>query len=270
MTGQTWIIASGKGGVGKTTLAACLAIGLAMNGERVAVIDTDIGLRDMDTILCLENNIVFNICDVADKECKLFDALVIHPDYPGLALLPAAQFRRVKDIDNDDLAKIVAKLKSRFSSIIIDCPAGIERGLSNTLNTADEIILVTTPDMLAIRDVEQTAYFFQKKHQPRPWLIINQMVPALVKSGDMYTSHTIAHILDLELLGAVPKDELLYRAVLTHISPMISNVDAHQAIMRIVHRIQGHHTPVPADGVIKHSLWSKLFKSRGDVLSNDK
>lgn len=262
MMSQAWMIASGKGGVGKSTIAACLAVGLAMKGEHVAVIDTDIGLRNMDVVLGLENSIVYDICDVVEKECKLFSSLVRHPAYPNLSLLPAAQFRRAKDINREDLCKIVKKLKTRFSHVIIDCPAGIERGLLNCMNAADEVLLVTTPDDMAIRDAEQTANLLMKRHQPRPLLIVNQLAPKLIKAGEMYAADTVAGILDLKLFGAIPRDEAFYRAMLTHRLPMETKGDAQKAIFRIINRMQGNMTPVAPLGIEKRRLLGGLFGER--------
>lgn len=260
--GQSWMIASGKGGVGKSTITACLAIGLAMTGERVVIIDTDIGLRNMDAVLGLENNVVYDICDVVDKECKLFDALLKHPDYPNLSLLSAAQFRRVKAIDNTDVSKIVKKLKMHFSYVIIDCPAGLGRGLQNSFFAADETILIVTPDDMAIRDVEQTANLLMKKHQPRPHLIVNRLDPKLIKAGEMYSADVVAAILDLSLIGAIPNDPALYRALLTHRAPMEPGTISFKAIQRTVNRMLGNMTPIPPMGVAKKSLLHKLFSKK--------
>ncbi len=259
---QSWMIASGKGGVGKSTICGCLAMGLAMKGEPVVVVDTDIGLRNMDTVLGLENNIVYDICDVTDKECKLFDALVRHPVYPNLYLLPAAQFRKVKAIDRSDLGKIIRKLKSRFSHVLVDCPAGIDRGLLNSLNATDEIIIVTTADDMAIRDAEQTANLLMKKHQPHPQLIVNRLMPNLIKAKEMYSAQTVSNILDLPLLGAIPYDEELYRSLLLHHSPLETEGMAYKAITRIVNRMQGNWVPVPPTGIERRGLFSKLFNKK--------
>lgn len=259
---QAWMIASGKGGVGKTTMAAYLAIGLSLKGERVVIVDTDIGLRNMDAILGLENNIVYDICDVAEKSCKLQEALVEHPTYPQLSLLPAAQFRRVKAINSDQLAKVIKKLKKDFSYVIIDCPAGIERGFLNSINVADDIILVTTPDDMTIRDVEQTANILMKKRQPRPYLIVNRMEPQLIKSGDMHTANIIAESLDLPLIGAVPQDTVIYKGLLSHTPPMVEEGIGKEAVMRIVSRMQGSLTPVPPMGIVKIPFWKRIFKRK--------
>jgi septum site-determining protein MinD len=262
---QSWMIASGKGGVGKSTLCGCLAICLAKKGERVAVIDTDIGLRNMDAVLGLENNIVYDICDVADKECTLLEALVRHPAFDNLSLLPAAQFRKVKALNRESLAKIVRKLKKSFSYVLIDCPAGIDRGLSNSLNAADEVILVTTPDDMTIRDVEQTANFLMKKHQPRPYLIVNRLIPQLIKAGEMLTAPSIASLLDLQLLGAIPYDEEIYRAALTHRLPLESNSVAAKALERIADRMRGKESPIPPMGIEKKGFLAKIFQKKEEL-----
>lgn len=260
---QAWMIASGKGGVGKSTISAALAVGLAKRGEKVVVIDIDIGLRNQDVILGMENRIVFDLIDVVNKDCKLNQALVYHSAYPSLALLPAAQFSRMKAIEAKDIAKLVRKLKETFTYVIIDCPAGVERGFLNALGTADDSILVTTPDDVAMRDVERVCTIIEEKGLPRPMLIVNQVIPELLTSGEMYTPDTVAQTLDLSLLGVIPQDKQVYRNLLKHQTCMDDDCPAQKAFDRIVDRLLGAMTPI-SDYQEREStsLWQKLFQKR--------
>ena len=264
---QAWMIASGKGGVGKSTLAAALAVGLAKRGQKVAVVDTDIGLRNLDVMMGLEDRIVYDLVDVANKDCKLNQALVRHPQYPSLALLPAAQFCRMKAIDSKQLGKLVSKLKAAFDFVLLDCPAGVERGFLNALGAADESVLVTTPDDVAMRDAERVCAIMEEKGLPRPMLIVNRVIPELIKTGEMYTPQVVSQTLDLSLMGAVPQDPAVYRMLLKHQTLMEISCPAEKAVERIVSRLMGEKLPIACcDLVRKPTFWAKVFhKRKGQV-----
>lgn len=256
---QVWMIASGKGGVGKSTLAAGLGVGLAQRGRSVALIDGDIGLRSQDTLLGLESRIVYDLVDVAEKGCKLEQALVAHPHYPGLALLPAAQFRRMKSVDAKDIQKLANKLQARFDFVLLDCPAGVERGFLNALGAAQACMLVVTPDDISIRDGERVVSILEKRGLPRPQLIVNRVIPAWVRAGEMYSPETVAAALDLPLLGIIPQDEAVYRCLLRHSDLMAQSSPAQQAMERIVRRMLGTSLPLPTYLPVKPSLWRRVF-----------
>ena len=257
---QAWMIASGKGGVGKSTLSAALAVGLAMQGQRVAVVDADIGLRSLDVMLGLENRIVYDLVDVVHGECKLRQALVPHGRYPALSLLPAAQMCDSAQVTALDMQRIILRLKKIFSYVLVDCPAGIGRGFQNVLGAADDTILVTTPDDVAMRDVERVCGLITGRGLPRPMLIVNQVITDLVHSGDMYAPEAIAQILDLQLLGIVPKSEQVYHRLLRHMTAMEGKGDVQQSLLRIVRRLIGEQIPIPAIEKDSRSAFIRLFR----------
>ena len=260
---QSVLIASGKGGVGKSTLTANLGAALARRGCGVVIIDADIGLRSQDAFLGLENSVVYDLIDVAEKECTLEQALLETPSVPNLKLLPAAQFARVKSLDCDRLRKILKTLKQSCDYVLIDSPAGIEKGFRNLLNAGvDQIILITTPDDLCIRDVERAAQVIESKGLPRPQLIVNRLDNELIRNHEMISARIIADSLDLPLLGEIPEDPVVYRSVLRH--SLFSDYDckARGAVLRIAGRILGDTVPFPEIGTEKVSLLHKLFQKK--------
>jgi len=261
--GKAWIIASGKGGVGKSTISACLAVGLASQGQRVCIVDADIGLREQDALLGLENRIVYDLVDVANKDCTLSQALVTHSAYPGLTLLPAAQFAQVKDIDPKAFRRILSTLKAAFDQVIIDSPAGVDRGFRGLLNNElDECVVICTPDDVCIRDVERVTTMMMSMQMPRPRVIVNRLDPELIRAGEMYSAQTVAITLDTVLLGEIPYDSAIYRAQLKHISPMKVACEGRQALLRITRRMMGHDEPLPGYGTKPPSFLEKLFRRK--------
>lgn len=263
---KAWLIASGKGGVGKSMVTSCLGVALSRQGQKVVIVDADIGLRDQDAILGLENRIVYDILDVINKGCTLSQALVQHSLYEKLSLLPASQFARVKNMDPKGFRKVIGQLRSRFDHILIDCPAGVERGLRAIADAADEVILVSTPDDVCIRDVEKTASVLMEKKAPRPQLIVNRLQPALIEAGEMYPAKVVAETLDLHLLGEVPQEEMIYRALLKHISPMEVDCEGRRALERIALRMMGQEVPLPAYGQAEKRLLARLFHRKVKVM----
>ncbi len=257
---QAWMIASGKGGVGKSTLAAALAVGLAIRGQQVVVVDTDIGLRSLDVMLGLENHIAYDLTDVIKGACKLKQALVSHWRYPTLSLLPAAQMSEPEKVTAADIRRIIFRLKRRFDYVLVDCPAGIGRGFQNVLGAADDTILVTTPDDVAMRDVERVCGLITQEGLPRPMLIINQVMAELVRSGDMYSPKTVAEMLDLPLLGVVPKSDQVYRHLLSRMTAIEGKGDVQEALKRIVRRLSGEDVPLPAIEKDSRTGLSRLFR----------
>lgn len=258
--GKVWLIASGKGGVGKSTVTAAVASALAGMKHSVCIVDADIGLRDQDAILGLENRVVYDLLDVCRHDCDLDDALMEHPDYPGLHLMPAAQFARAKELDPRAFRKVIGTLKERFSYVLIDCPAGIGRGLRGLLAAGmDETVLICTPDDVCIRNAERAATILRYCNLPSPWVIVNRVDEGLIRAGEMYSSETVAQTLDLPLLGEVPDDVTVYRALIRHMPLMSCDCEARHALYRIARRIAGEVVVLPGYGTGKQKLFQRLF-----------
>ncbi|MBE5803307.1 MAG: septum site-determining protein MinD [Clostridiales bacterium] len=258
--GQIWMIASGKGGVGKSTIASALGVALARRGLKVCIVDADIGLRDQDAILGVADRIVYDLVDVANKDCRLPQALVSPADIPGLTLLPAAQFRRAKELDRKAFRRILLLLKETNDHVIIDCPAGIERGLRGLMNELiDKAIVVCTPDDVCIRNAERVVTLLQEKELPRPQLIVNRLDAQLVQHGEMYSARTVAQTLDLDLLGEIPEEPMVYRALLRHMSIMDVECEGCEALDRIARRMAGFELDLPAYGAAKPGILRRLF-----------
>ena len=263
--GTAWIIASGKGGVGKSTLSACLAMEIARNGQRVCIVDADIGLRDQDVLLGVQDCIVYDILDVANGICPVDDALVVpKPDeLPNLSLLPASQFARAKELEAKAFRKILRTLKSNFDHVLIDAPAGIERSLRGLLsNEINECVLVCTPDDVCIRNAERTARVLRKKGLTAQRVIVNRLNPDYIRRGEMYAAQTVALTLDMPLLGEIPEDAEIYRALLHHQSVMEGESEGRNAIARIALRMTtDEDVPLPEYGQ-KRTLFQRLFQRR--------
>ncbi len=261
---KAWIIASGKGGVGKSTITASLGIAMSREGRKVCIVDADIGLRDQDAILGLENRIVFDMLDVVNDACRLEQALVTPDGEQRLALLPASQFARAKDLAPKDFKRIVLALKKRFDVVLIDAPAGIERSLRGLMNNEiDETVLISTPDDVCMRNAERACAILEEKGLPRPQLIVNRLMPELIRSGEMYTAATVAATLDLPLLGEIPEDTNVCRAALKHISPMDLDCEARRALTRIAWRMMDAalEAPLPQYGTDKLPWYRRIFHS---------
>ena len=258
--GKSWLIASGKGGVGKSTIAACLGLGLAQLGQDVCIVDADIGLRDQDAILGMTDRVVYDLMDVVSKRCRLEQALLTTDVHERLTLLPAAQFARCKDLKGPDFTRVMKELKRSKDHVIIDCPAGIEHGLRSLLHDpADEVILITTPDDICMRDCERTSMVVTGKHQPRPRLIVNRLDEALIRAHEMYSAQVVSETMDLALLGEIPEDQSVYRAALTHRTAMELDCPASRAMMRIAHRMLGEEVPLPMLGTAVLPWYKRLF-----------
>ena len=205
--GEVIVVTSGKGGVGKTTTTANLGTGLASLGKKVCLVDADIGLRNLDVVLGLENRIVYDIVDVTSGVCRIRQALIKDKRYEGLHLLPAAQTKDKTAVNPDQMRELCSELKKEFDFVIIDCPAGIEQGFKNAIAGADRAVVVTTPEVSAVRDADRIIGLLEAAELREPKLIINRLRPKMVRHGDMMSIDDMIEILAIDLLGVVPEDE---------------------------------------------------------------
>ena len=201
------VVTSGKGGVGKTTTSANVGTGLARMGKKVCLIDTDIGLRNLDVVMGLENRIVYNLVDVVEGHCRVKQALIRDKRNPSLYLLPSAQTRDKTAVSPEQMIKMVTHLREQFDYIILDCPAGIEQGFQNAIAGADRALVVTTPEVSAIRDADRIIGLLESRELKKIDLIINRLRLDLVRRGDMMSSADVVDILAIPLIGIVPDDE---------------------------------------------------------------
>ena len=207
MSGKVITITSGKGGVGKTTVTANIASALAMTGKKVVAIDADIGLRNLDVVMGLENRIVYDLVDVIEGRCRLRQAMIKDKRQPDLYLIPAAQTRDKMAVSPSDMILVCDELKQEMDYIIIDSPAGIERGFRNAVAPADEVLIVTNPEVSAVRDADRIIGLLEAEEKGPGRLIINRLKPEMVARGDMLSIDDVLDILAVELIGVIPEDE---------------------------------------------------------------
>ncbi|MEI3239554.1 septum site-determining protein MinD [Hominifimenecus microfluidus] len=241
--GEVIVITSGKGGVGKTTSSANIGTGLAKLDKSVLMIDTDIGLRNLDVVMGLENRIVYNLVDVIEGECRLKQALIKDRHYPNLQLLPSAQTKDKSAVRPEQMIKLINGLKKNFDYIILDCPAGIEQGFRNAIAAADRALVVTTPEVSAIRDADRIIGLLEEKGIRRNHLIVNRLRPELVKRGDMMSAQDIIDLLGVPLIGVIPDDEAVIVATNQGQSLIEGETLPGQAYRNIVRRIAGEDVP---------------------------
>ncbi len=209
MDSRVITITSGKGGVGKTTTTANLGTALAMQGKRVVVVDSDIGLRNLDAVLGLENRIVYDLVDVVEGQCRLRQALIKDKRLPDLYLLPAAQTRDKNAVNSVQMEQLCQQLRKEFDFVIIDSPAGIEQGFRNAIVGADEIIIVANPEMASVRDADRIIGLVEAADKPEPRLILNRLRSDMVRRGDMMDVADVLEVLGIDLLGIIPEDEMI-------------------------------------------------------------
>lgn len=207
MTAKVVTIVSGKGGVGKTTTAANIAVALASRGMKVTCVDGDIGLRNLDVVLGLENRIVYDLVDVTEGRCRLRQAMIRDKRLPELYLIPAAQTRDKTAVSPSDMVRMCDELRQEVDWIIIDSPAGIERGFKNAIAPADRVLVMTNPEVSAVRDADRVIGLLEADEKGPAALIINRLDPAMVKRGDMLSVADVIDLLAIELIGIVPEDE---------------------------------------------------------------
>ncbi|MFO7245436.1 MAG: septum site-determining protein MinD [Thermaerobacter sp.] len=242
--GKSIVITSGKGGVGKTTTTANLGMALAQRGARVALVDADIGLRNLDVLLGLENRIVYDLVDVVEGFCRLRQALIRDKRCENLFLLPAAQTRDKTAVSPDQMRALVAELKESFDVVLIDSPAGIEQGFQNAVAGADEAVVVTTPEVSAVRDADRIIGLLEAQEFHAPRLIINRIRPAMVSRGDMMDINDILEILAIDLVGVVPEDEHIVVSTNRGEPAVLQNSSlAGRAYRNIAARLMGEDVP---------------------------
>lgn len=251
------VITSGKGGVGKTTTSANLGTGLAQLDKKVVLIDTDIGLRNLDVVMGLENRIVYNLVDVIEGNCRVKQALIKDKKYGNLFLLPSAQTRDKTSVTPEQMKALVDDLRNEFDYIILDCPAGIEQGFKNAIAGADRALIVTTPEVSAIRDADRIIGLLEANSLKRVELIVNRLRMDMVKRGDMMSIEDVVDILAIDLIGAVPDDENI--VISTNQGEPLVGTDclAGQAYANISRRILGEEVPL-LDLDINNGFWGKL------------
>ena len=247
--GEVIVITSGKGGVGKTTTTANLGSALALEGKKVALVDTDIGLRNLDVVMGLENRIVYDIVDVVEQKCKLRQALIKDKRFQELFLLPAAQTRDKSAITEEQMKELVDKLKEEFDYILIDCPAGIEQGFKNAIGGADRARVVTMAEISAIRAADRIIGLLESSQIKNPQLVINKLRPEMVRRGKMMDVDDIVDLLSIDLIGVVPDDEYIITQT-NKGEPVISNKRAPsgKAYLEISKRILGENIEVKIPG----------------------
>jgi septum site-determining protein MinD len=242
--GEVYVITSGKGGVGKTTTAANIGTALAKSGYRVVLVDADIGLRNLDVVMGLENRIVYDLVDVTHGRCRLRQALIRDRRFDDLYLLPAAQTKDKNAVNPDQMKELCEELKKESDYVFVDCPAGIEQGFRNAVSGADRSIVVTTPEVAAVRDADRIIGLLEAAEIRNPLLVINRIRPQMVKSGDMLNVEDVIEHLAIELLGIVPDDESIIVST-NRGEPAVLNEHsrAGKAYRNISRRIAGEEVP---------------------------
>ena len=244
MAAKVVTVTSGKGGVGKTTSVANIAVALAMHGQKVTCIDGDIGLRNLDVVMGLENRIVYDLVDIVEGRCRLRQAMIRDKRLPELYLIPAAQTRDKTAVSPSDMVRLCDELRPEMDWILIDSPAGIERGFKNSIAAADKVLVMTNPEVSAVRDADRVIGLLEAEGKGPASLVINRLNPLLVKRGDMLSVEDVLDLLAIELIGIVPEDESVIVAS-NKGQPLAidAKTKAGQAFQNIAKRLMGEQVP---------------------------
>jgi len=267
MTAKIVTVTSGKGGVGKTTTTANIAVALANMGQRVVCIDSDIGLRNLDVVLGLENRIVYDLVDVVEKRCRIRQAMIRDKRFEELFLIPAAQTRDKSAVSPTDMITLVGEIKDETDWVLIDSPAGIERGFRNAIAPAGDVIVVTNPDISAVRDADRIIGIIEAEQKGPAKLILNRVNAQLIQRGDMINADDVLELLAVKLIGIVPEDE--HVIISTNVGkPVVLDhkSKAGMAFTNIARRMMGDEVPfmdLEYKGDLIHRL-SRVFKSGGN------
>lgn len=267
MIGRVITITSGKGGVGKTTTTANIGVALALQGKKVVCVDADIGLRNLDVVMGLENRIVYDIVDIVEGRARLRQGMIKDKRMPELYLVPAAQTRDKSAVNPDQMRALCEDLKKEHDFVLIDSPAGIEQGFRNAIAGADEVVIVTTPEVSAVRDADRIIGLVEAAEKGEPRLIINRIRPSMVKRGDMLSVEDVLEVLAINLIGIVPDDEAI---IVTTNRGQPAAMDNHsaagQAYRNIAARIMGQDVPLMVlkddDGLFNRL--GRLLRPRGN------
>lgn len=244
MAAKVITVTSGKGGVGKTTTTANIGVALARVGKKVVVIDADIGLRNLDVVMGLENRIVYDLVDIVEGRCKLRQAMIKHKQFPELYLIPSAQTRDKTAVSPADMIEMADKLREEFDFILVDSPAGIERGFRNAVAPADDILIVTNPEVSAVRDADRIIGLIEAEGKGPGQLIINRLKPEMVRRGEMLSAEDVKDILAIRIIGIVPEDENVIPASNNGIPVTLNeNSKAGIAFRNIARRLMGETVP---------------------------
>ena len=241
--GEVIVITSGKGGVGKTTTTANIGAGLSQLDKKVVIIDTDLGLRNLDVVMGLENRIVYNLVDVVEGKCRLKQALIRDRRYENLYLLPSAQTKDKTAVSPGQMKKLTGELREEYDYVLLDCPAGIEQGFQNAIAGADRAFVVTTPEVSAIRDADRIIGLLESNNLKKMELIVNRIRIDMVKRGDMMSVDDVTEILSIPLLGIIPDDEQIVVGTNQGMPAIGMDSFAGDAYSNICRRILGEEIP---------------------------
>ena len=275
MGAQVITITSGKGGVGKTTATANLGVALALLGKKVACLDADIGLRNLDVVMGLENRIVYDIVDIVEGRAKLRQAMIKDKRLKeDLYLIPAAQTRDKTAVSPSDMVRICDELRPLVDYILVDSPAGIERGFRNAIAPADQVIIVTNPEVSSVRDADRIVGLIEAEQKGPGQLVINRVKPDMIKRGDMLSAEDIIDILAIKLLGIVPEDETILVSTNRGTPAALDQESkAGKAFHNIARRIQGEKVPFmdleEEPGFMERLLRSLGFSVGGGASNSD-
>lgn len=263
MAAKVLTISSGKGGVGKTTAVANIAVALATLGQKVVCVDADIGLRNLDVVLGLENRIVYDIVDVVEGRCRLRQAMIRDKRLPELFLIPAAQTRDKSAVSPSDMVRLCDELRAECDWVLIDSPAGIERGFRNAIAGADKVMVVTNPEVSAVRDADRVIGLLEAEGKGSPALVINRLNPSLVKRGDMLSVEDVLDLLAIHLIGIVPEDEsVIIGSNRGQPIAMDGKSKAGLAFQHVARRLMGENVPfMDLDG--RDGFWTRLSRLTG-------
>lgn len=263
MEGKVIVVTSGKGGVGKTTATSSIGAALALEGKRVAIVDMDIGLRNLDVVMGLENRIVFNIVDVVLGKCKISQAAIRDRRIENLFLIPASQSDNKDVLSSAGVERVANDLRKEFDYVIMDSPAGIEKGFQNAVVGANEAIVICTPDVSSVRDADRVIGILYSRSLT-PKLVVNRIEPARVERGEMLSYEDVLEVLSIELLGLVPMDEHVLISSNTG-TPLVLQNDskAGHAFKRIARRLNGEADLPIEVPTHRNSMWKKISKTLG-------